>query len=173
MKTPESVTIVIHIHALSSRIFFLTNVLQFWQTWSCWNDLVSLSRPALLWISHTLWTWPQKQNTSRIQVKKGLGQQKLWLWWQEPILHYQPEKAFCFFELSTGAVGSNHSMALMGLFMSFNSVGQLYYGLANLLKVCASNLMFDRYNIRYQKIIYSVQGGLRVRTGVQAIDWNT
>ena len=42
--------------------------------------------------------------------------------------------------------------------MSFNQVGQLYYGLANLLKVS---------NLRYQEIIYSLQGGLIVRTGVQ------
>ena len=64
-------------------------------------------------------------------------------------------------------------MALTELFMSFNRVGQLYYGLTNLLKVCASNLMLDTFNLRYRKIIYSVQGGLRVRTGLQAMDSNT
>ena len=58
-------------------------------------------------------------------------------------------KHLAFFELSTGAIGSNHSMALTELFMSFNQVGQLYYGLANLLKVCALNLTIDTYNLRY------------------------
>ena len=56
--------------------------------------------------------------------------------------------------------------------MLFNQVGQLYYGLANLLKVCMLNLMLDISNLRYRKIIYSVQGRLRVRTGVQAVDSN-
>ena len=64
-------------------------------------------------------------------------------------------------------------MALTELFMPFNQVGQLYYGLANLLKVCASNLILNTCNLRIRKIIYSVQGGLRVRTGVQAMDSNT
>ena len=68
-------TIVLHIHSLSSRTqhcqtFCLTNVLRFWQTCSCWNDLVSPSRTALLWISHTLWMWLQMQSSrSRTQVK--------------------------------------------------------------------------------------------------------
>ena len=52
-------------------------------------------------------------------------------------------------------------MALTELFMSFNRVGQLYYRLANLLKVCASNLMLNTSNLRYREIIYSVQGGLQ------------
>ena len=64
-------------------------------------------------------------------------------------------------------------MALTELFMSFNQVSQIYYGLANLLKVCASNLMLNTSNLRYRKIIYCVQGGLRVRTGVQAINSHT
>ena len=87
--------------------------------------------------------------------KKGVGGQKLWPWWWEPIPHHQPEKAFHFFELSTGAIGSNHSVALTELFMPFSRVGQLYYGLANLLKVCASNLILDTCNLRFRKIIYS------------------
>ena len=82
------------------------------------------------------------------------------------------ESILPFFELSTGAIGSNHSMALTELFMSFSRVGQLY-GLVNLLKVCALNLILDTCNLRFRKIIYSVQGGLRVRTGVQAMDSNT
>ena len=57
--------------------------------------------------------------------------------------------------------------------MSFNQVGQLYYGLANLLKVCVLNLILNTFNLRFSKIIYSAQGGLRVRTGVQAMDSNT
>ena len=68
-------TIVLHMHSLLSRTqchwtFCLTNILQFWQTCSCWNDLVSPSRTALLWISHTLWPWPQMQSSrSRTRVK--------------------------------------------------------------------------------------------------------
>ena len=65
---------------------------------------------------------------------------------------------------SRGQQGSNHTMALTERFMSFNRVGQLYYRLANLLKVCALNLMLNTSNLRYREIIYSVQGGLRVRT---------
>ena len=83
------------------------------------------------------------------------------------------ESIVLFLELSTGVIGSNHSMALKELFMSFNRVGQLYYGLANLLKVCALNLILNTSNLRIRKIIYSVQGGFRVRTGVQAMDSNT
>ena len=33
--------------------------------------------------------------------------------------------------------------------------------------------MLDTSNLRYRKIIYNVQGGLRVRTSVQAMDSNT
>ena len=52
-------------------------------------------------------------------------------------------------------------MALTELFMSFNRVGQLYYGLANLLKVCASNLMLDTSNLGTEKlyIVYEVDLG--------------
>ena len=52
-------------------------------------------------------------------------------------------------------------MALTELFMSFNRVGQLYYGLANLLKVCVSNLMLDTSNLGTQKlyIVYKVDLG--------------
>ena len=64
-------------------------------------------------------------------------------------------------------------MALTEGLMSLNPVGQLYYGLANLLKVCALNLILDTCNLRLRKVIYSVQGGLRVRNGVQAMDSNT
>ena len=77
MKTPENVTIVLHIHALSSRtqyhqIFCLTNILWFWQTCPCWNDLVSPSRTDLLLTSHTLWMWLQMQSIiSRTRVKRG------------------------------------------------------------------------------------------------------
>ena len=52
-------------------------------------------------------------------------------------------------------------MALTELFMSFNRVGQLYYGLANLLKVCVSNLMLNTSNLGTQKlyIVYKVDLG--------------
>ena len=50
-------------------------------------------------------------------------------------------------------------MALTKLFMSFIWVGQLYYGLANLLKVCASNLILSTSNLRYRKIMYKVDLG--------------
>ena len=142
--------------------FWQKNILWFWQTWSCWNNLVLPSRTALLWISHTLWMWLQKQKHIKNPGKEGVGVggQKLWPQWWEPIPHHQPEKAFRFFELSTGVIGSNHSMALTELFMSFNRVGQLYYGLANLLKVCASNLILDTCNLRSRKIIlYKVDLG--------------
>ena len=68
-------------------------------------------------------------------------------------------KHFAFFELSTG--GSNHSMALTELLMLFNRVRQLYYGLANLLKVCALNLMLDKSNLGTEKlyIVYKVDLG--------------
>ena len=73
--------------------------------------------------------------------------------------HTIRQRAFRFFELSTS--GSNHSMALIDLFISFNRVGQLYYGLANLLKVCVSNLMLDTSNLDTKKlyIVYKVDLG--------------
>ena len=72
-------TIVIHIHCIISRndiikfFFWQKNILWFWQTWSCWNDLVLLSGTALLWISHTLWMWPQKQKHINNPGKKRGG----------------------------------------------------------------------------------------------------
>ena len=50
-------------------------------------------------------------------------------------------------------------MALTKLFMSLIWVGQLYYGWANLLKVCASNLILSTSNLRYRKIMYKVDLG--------------
>ena len=38
--------------------------------------------------------------------------------------------------------------------------------------MCVESLL-DTSNLRYREIIYSVQGGLRVRTGVQAMESNT
>ena len=66
-------TIITHIHTLSSKTqhhwtFSLTTILQFSQTCSCWNDLVSPSRTALLWIKPHSWMWPQS-NRSRTWVK--------------------------------------------------------------------------------------------------------
>ena len=130
------------------RKFCLTNVLQFWQTCSCWNDLDSciMDKATLL-------------NVDTNPGEKRRGEQKLCPQWWEPIPCHQAEKAFCFFELPTG--GSNHSMALTELFMSFNRIGQLYYGLANLLKVYASNLMLYTSNLGTKKlyIVYKVNLG--------------
>ena len=62
----------------------------------------------------------------------------------------------------------NSIMALTSLFRSFNWVGHLYYGLDNLLKVCVLNVCtIHTFSVGYGEIIYSVQGGLKIRTGVQ------
>ena len=81
-------------------------------------------------------------------------------------LHHQPEKAFCCFGLLIAL--DNCFMASTGLLRSFNWVGHLYYRLDNLLKVCVLNVCtIHTFTVGCREIIYSVQCGLRVRTGVQ------
>ena len=62
---------------------------------------------------------------SRTQIKRGRGTTKTLPVMMGAHTTASAEKAFHFFEFSTG--GLNHTMALTELFMSFNRVGQLYY----------------------------------------------
>ena len=71
---------------------------------------VSVSRPGQLWISHNVEHGCKMKrihdqgggmNSPRVGVG-GPGRHKLCLWWWEPIPCHQVEKAFHFFELSTG-----------------------------------------------------------------------
>ena len=168
MKTPESVTIVLHIHALSSRsqhywIFCLTNILQFWQTCSCWNNLVSPSRTALLWISHTLWTWPQMQSIiSRTQVKRG-GNKNSGCDDRIPSHANSRRKHFTFLNFQQVPL----VQIILWLWQSCSCCSiewvQLYhnYGLVNLLKVCALNLYSTHliWDTKKLYIVYKVDLG--------------
>ena len=87
----------------------------------------------------------------------GSGRQKLCPQWQEPIPRHQAEKAFRFFELSTGWEITSQSTEERD---HCNGPVEVY-----VLNFCSTH-----YNQRSWEIIYSVQGGLRMRTGVQAID---
>ena len=142
-----------HCHQELSK-FCLTNVLQFWQTCSCWNDLDSfiMDKATLLKVAaNTKVAYPESRE------KKGGGQNKLCPWWWEPISCHQTEKAFHFFELSTGWQITSESTV------------ERDHCSVTCWSICVKFLL-NTSNQRCQELIKSVQGGLRVRSGVQGND---
>ena len=106
---------------------------------------------AVLWIKPHSWTWLQ---TTRYHIqnlgKKG-GQQKLYPQWWEPIPHHQAEKAFHFFELSTGwQITSESTVERDHCNMTCWSI-------------CLKFLL-NTSNWRCWELIKSIQGGVRVRS---------
>ena len=87
----------------------------------------------------------------------GSWRQKLCLRWQEPIPCHQAEKAFCFFELSTGWPITSESTVKRD-----NCNGPV--------EVYVSNFCSTHYNQRSRQLIKSVQCGPRVKSGVQGND---
>ena len=176
-------TIVLHIHALSSetwngQTYCLTIVLQFWQTCSCWNDLVLPSRTTVLWISHNvecdhkikrinnLLGRVSAQICGRPVADPGNGGQKnmKYMW---------PPLAAIFMTFSRG-LGEVKTLATMmaahprpsaresiSSFLDFQQVWQLFYGFDRALRFTHS--MWDM-DILY--IVYNVDlgSGLVCRT---------
>ena len=87
----------------------------------------------------------------------GPERQKLCTWWWELIPHHQAEKAFHFFELSTGWQITSESTV------------ERDHCNVTCWSICVKFLL-NTSNWRCWELIKSVQGGLRVRSGVQGND---